>query len=109
MKLIDGKKIALELEKSLKDEISNLKKLYNNSPGLAVVQVGNVAASSVYVKAKTKKAGEIGIEIYDHHLSENVSENDLLKLVKELNNDNKVNGILIQLPLPPQNGQIGHC
>ena len=100
MKLIDGKKIAFELEKSLKDEISNLKKLYINSPGLAVVQVGNVAASSVYVKAKTKKAGEVGIEIYDHHLSENISENNLLKLVKELNNDNKVNGILVQLPLP---------
>ena len=69
-------------------------------PGLAVVQVGNVAASSVYVKAKSKNAKEVGIEVFDYHLQETVKENELLKLINELNNKNNVNGILVQLPLP---------
>jgi len=69
-------------------------------PGLAVVQVGNVAASSVYVKAKTKSALEVGIEVFDHHLDENVSQIELLALVDKLNKHENVNGILVQLPLP---------
>ena len=73
---------------------------YNLVPGLAVVQVGNVAASSVYVKAKTKNATEVGIEVFDHHLDESIDQEQLLKLIHELNNKNNVNGILVQLPLP---------
>jgi len=65
-----------------------------------VVQVGNVAASSVYVKAKTKSAIEVGIEVIDHHLPEETTEQELLKLVDNLNNQINVNGILVQLPLP---------
>ena len=98
--LINGKEIALKLRNKLKEEISNLRKIYNQVPGLAVVQVGNIAASSVYVKAKTKNAKEVGIEVIDHHLNETVSEKNLLNLINDLNNDNKVNGILVQLPLP---------
>ena len=67
MKLIDGKKIANDLELNLKNEVKKLKNKYNSVPGLAVVQVGNIAASSVYVKAKTKKAELIGIKVFDHH------------------------------------------
>jgi methylenetetrahydrofolate dehydrogenase (NADP+)/methenyltetrahydrofolate cyclohydrolase len=67
---------------------------------LAVVQVGNVAASSVYVKAKTKSAHEVGIDIIDHHLDESTSQDQLLGLIDILNNQNNVNGILVQLPLP---------
>ena len=74
--------------------------MYKRQPGLAVVQVGNVAASSVYVKAKTKSAREVGIDVIDHHLSEDISEKELLKIVDVLNNQTNVNGILVQLPLP---------
>ena len=99
-KIINGKNIAQDLRVKLKSEIAELKQKYNRVPGLAVVQVGNVAASSVYVKAKTKSAKEVGIEVIDHHLEENISEKELLKLVKNLNNQENVNGILVQLPLP---------
>ena len=68
--IIDGKEFAQNLRNDLKKEIDNLRKSIGKVPGLAVVQVGNVAASSVYVKAKTKSAKEIGIEVIDHHLPE---------------------------------------
>ena len=99
-KIISGKEIAQDLRNKLKQEISDLKNKTGNVPGLAVVQVGNVAASSVYVKAKTKSAIEVGIEVIDHHLPEETTEQELLKLVSNLNNQNNVNGILVQLPLP---------
>ena len=99
-KIIDGKMIAQNLRDSLKKEIEKIKKIHNKVPGLAVVQVGNVAASSVYVKAKTKSALEVGIEVFDHHLDENVSQIELLELVDKLNKQENVDGILVQLPLP---------
>ena len=99
-KLIDGKTIAQNLRDDLKKEISTLKQKYNKTPGLAVVQVGNVAASNVYVKAKTKSAVEVGIEVIDHHLEKETSEQHLLDLVNKLNKQDDVNGILVQLPLP---------
>ena len=101
-KIISGKEIALNLREDLKQEINKLKIDYGKVPGLAVVQVGEVAASSVYVKAKTKSAKEVGIEVIDHHLSANTSQSELLDLVNKLNNQNNVNGILVQLPLPKQ-------
>ncbi len=99
-KIINGKEIAQDLRNKLKQEISDLKNKTGSVPGLAVVQVGNVAASSVYVKAKTKSATEVGIEVIDHHLPEATTEAELLKIVDTLNNQNNVNGILVQLPLP---------
>ena len=99
-KIINGKEIAQHLRESLKKEISELKDKYKKVPGLAVVQVGNVAASSVYVKAKTKSAHEVGIEIIDHHLDESTTQNQLLELINNLNGQDNVNGILVQLPLP---------
>ena len=98
--IIDGKEISKKLREDLNKEIKDLKKKYNAVPGLAVVQVGNVAASSVYVKAKTKSAKEVGIEVIDHHLEESISEEELLNLIEKLNTQNNVNGILVQLPLP---------
>ncbi|MBI28994.1 MAG: Bifunctional protein FolD protein [Alphaproteobacteria bacterium MarineAlpha5_Bin11] len=100
MKIIDGKKIAEDLRVNLKKEITALKKRYSKVPGLAVVQVGNVAASSVYVKAKTKQAQDVGIRVFDHHLGEDTNEEMLLNLVSQLNKSEEVNGILVQLPLP---------
>ena len=98
--LIDGKQIAKDLRESLKDEIDLLKKKYNKVPGLAVVQIGNIAASSVYVKAKTKSAKEVGINVIDHHIEDSITQNELLELINRLNNNESVNGILVQLPLP---------
>ncbi len=99
-KIINGKEIAQNLKNNLKKEIGELKEKFGTTPGLAVVQVGNIAASSVYVKAKTKSAIEVGIEVIDHHLDEKISENELLELINSLNNQENVNGILVQLPLP---------
>jgi len=98
--ILDGKKIAQNLKDQLKIEIENIKKKFNRVPGLAVVQVGNVAASSVYVKAKTKAAKEVGISVFDHHLEEKTNQNDLINLINHLNNNEDVDGILVQLPLP---------
>jgi len=100
--IINGKEIAQNLRDKLKIEILELKKKYGSVPGLAVVQVGSVAASSVYVKAKTKSAKEVGIKIIDHHLEESITQNELLQLIETLNNQEDVNGILVQLPLPKQ-------
>jgi len=98
--LINGKEIAQNLRNNLKKEIENLKSKIGKVPGLAVVQVGNVPASSIYVKAKTKSAKEVGIEVIDCHLSEQTSQEKLLKIIQSLNNQDNVNGILVQLPLP---------
>ena len=98
--ILDGKKIAQKLQDQLKIEIENIKIKSNRVPGLAVVQVGNVAASSVYVKAKTKAAKEVGINVYDHHLEETIKQDDLINLINHLNNNEDVDGILVQLPLP---------
>ena len=83
--IIDGKKMAANLRAELKKEIAELKNKYGNVPGLAVVQVGNVAASSVYIKAKTKNAFEVGIKVIDHHLEETISQEHLLNLINNLN------------------------
>ena len=99
-KNINGKELAQKLRDSLKEEIIQLKKMHEKVPGLAVVQVGNVAASSVYVKAKTKSALEVGIEVIDHHIEEQTTQDQLLQLINKLNNQENVNGILVQLPLP---------
>ena len=79
--IFDGKKIAQNLKDRLKIEIENIKIKSNRVPGLAVVQVGNVAASNVYVKAKTKAAKEVGINVYDHHLEETNKQDVLINLI----------------------------
>ena len=98
--IINGKEIAVGLRNQLKEEVSKIKKIYGSVPGLAVVQVGNNLASSVYVKAKAKSAKEVGIKVIDHHLEESITQDQLLKLIDSLNSENNVNGILVQLPLP---------
>ena len=83
-----------------KKKIDILKTKTGKVPGLAVVQVGNVAASSLYVKAKTRNAKEVGINVIDHHLKDTTSQEELMDLITKLNNQENVNGILVQLPLP---------
>ena len=99
-KLIDGKKIAADLRAETAVKVEAFKKDFNKVPTLAVVLVGEDPASQVYVKTKTKMAKEIGMDVEDHFLDTSVAESDLLKLIDDLNNDDKVNGILVQLPLP---------
>ena len=98
--ILDGKKVAQKLKDRLKIEIKSLKSKFNRVPGLAVVQVGNVAASSIYVKAKTKAAKEVGINVFDHHLEETTKQSELINLINQLNSNGDVDGILVQLPLP---------
>jgi methylenetetrahydrofolate dehydrogenase (NADP+)/methenyltetrahydrofolate cyclohydrolase len=100
-KLIDGKKFADSLCNKITKEVSKLKDK-NITPGLAVVRVGDDPASTVYINMKAKKTEEVGMHSVTKILDENTSQKDLLKIVKELNNDETINGILVQLPLPKQ-------
>lgn len=99
-RIIDGKALAAEIRTDIKDEVDMLKEDKGLAPGLAVVLVGNDPASEVYVRMKKKGCDEMGIVSFEHKLSEDTTEEDLLKLVDSLNKDKKVNGILVQLPLP---------
>ena len=99
-KIIDGKLISLEIREKVKKFGDQLKNKTGKVPGLAVVLVGENPASSVYVKNKIEKTIEVGFNSIEHKLSEKVSENELIDLVDKLNNDENVQGILVQLPLP---------
>lgn len=97
--IIDGKKISNEIKEELKDKVLALKK-DGIEITLAVIQVGNDPASSVYVGNKKKACEYIGIKSLSYELPQETTEEELLQLVEELNRDSKVNGILVQLPLP---------
>ena len=100
-KLIDGKKFAENLCKKISEEVKKLKNK-NITPGLAVIRVGEDPASTVYINMKAKKTEEVGMHSVTKILDENTSQDNLLKVVEELNNDDSINGILVQLPLPKQ-------
>ncbi len=97
--LIDGKLISTQIKDELKAEVAQLKEK-GIVPCLAVIQVGNDPASSVYVNNKKKACAYIGIDSKAFELDENTTHEALLSLVEELNQDSSVNGILVQLPLP---------
>ncbi|MBN1410350.1 MAG: bifunctional methylenetetrahydrofolate dehydrogenase/methenyltetrahydrofolate cyclohydrolase FolD [Spirochaetales bacterium] len=98
--IIDGKKIAETIRGELAEEIEDLKSKRNIIPGLAVVLVGENPASQVYVRMKNKACHDIGIYSEQQTYPADVSEEELLNKVKELNADDKIHGILVQLPLP---------
>jgi len=98
--IIDGKKIAAELREELKKKIVELKSNYNSVPGLTVILVGEDPPSKIYVKNKEKFAKEVGMNSEVIRYPEKVEEKVLLNKIRELNNDKKVSGILVQLPLP---------
>ncbi len=100
--IIDGKAIALELRKEIGLETARLIKEHGIKPGLAVVLVGEDPASSVYVRNKGIATRKAGMESFTHKLPDDTSQDDLLKLINDLNQDNAVHGILVQLPLPEQ-------
>ena len=99
-KIIDGKEISAQIREKIKECGETLKKESGRTPGLAVVLVGENPASKVYVKNKIEKTKEVGFTSIEHRLNDNVSEEELLNVVKNLNEDDKVQGILVQLPLP---------
>lgn len=100
--IIDGKKVSSEIRAEIKDRVVELNKTYGKVPGLAVVLVGDDAASAVYVRMKGKGCEEVGMNSYQHILPGLTSQDELLTLIDKLNNDSNVNGILVQLPLPKQ-------
>ena len=99
MELIDGKAISTAIKDELKDKVEALKKEGKNAT-LAVIQVGEDPASSIYVKNKKKACEYIGIGSVSYELPEETSEEKLLSIVDDLNNNPEITGILVQLPLP---------
>jgi len=98
--IIDGKDYAARLRTGIGTQVATLKAEHGLTPGLAVVLVGDDAASQVYVRSKAKKTVELGMESFQHILPASTSETELLDLVRQLNADDRVHGILVQLPLP---------
>lgn len=98
-KIIDGKKISKEIKDEIKQQVAEMKKVGKNI-ALAVIQVGNNPASTVYVGNKKKACAYVGIESFSYELPEETTQEELLALVEELNKKKEVNGILVQLPLP---------
>lgn len=99
-KVISGKQLAIEIKEEIKLEVAKLFEETGKRPGLAVVLVGENQASKVYVGSKIKSCENLGIYSEKHALSEETSESELLELIKKLNADEKIDGILVQLPLP---------
>ena len=99
--VIDGKKISQEIKDELKEKVAAMAK-EGKKVALAVIQVGNDPASSVYVRNKKKACEYIGIESLSYELPEETTEEELVALIERLNADARVNGILVQLPLPEQ-------
>jgi len=98
--IIDGKKISAVLREKLKEKVSKLKSTYNAVPGLTVILIGENPPSKIYVKNKEKSAIEVGINSEVIRYQDNVEEKVVLNKIKELNENDKVSGILVQLPLP---------
>ena len=103
--IIDGKSFASALRQRIRDAVQTLKARHGLSVGLTVVLVGNDAASEIYVRNKINDAREVGIVSPDLNLPESATESEVLELVRELNNDPSVNGVLVQFPVPPQISQ----
>lgn len=99
--LIDGKRISTEIKEGLKQKVEKLKQ-QGITGCLAVIQVGDDPASSVYVRNKKRACEYIGIESCSYELAGDTSQQQLLELIQTLNGDKKINGILVQLPLPEQ-------
>jgi 5,10-methylene-tetrahydrofolate dehydrogenase/methenyl tetrahydrofolate cyclohydrolase len=98
--IIDGTAIALKVRNEVKEKVAARIAAGKSQPGLATVLVGNRVDSAAYVGMKQKACAELGMTSYHHPVPENISQEELEKLIKELNADPKVNGILVQLPLP---------
>ena len=101
-RLIDGKAAALALRERIADEVGHLREAAGRAPGLAVVLVGEHPPSAAYVRSKVKATLEAGMESFEHRLPASVTQDELVALIDQLNDDPTVDGILVQLPLPEQ-------
>ncbi len=95
-KIINGKECSTILRNKLKDEIEK----FETKPGLVDIQIGNDEASNIYIASKKKAAENLGINFHHVHFEDGTSEEEIINKILELNNDDSINGILIQLPLP---------
>ena len=96
MTLTDGKKGAEKCKKNIEERIKKLNKM----PGFAVIRIGEDEASKIYVRLKHKMSEELGINFTEYHLDENITQEELISLIKKLNADDEVDGILLQSPIP---------
>ena len=99
-KIIDGKAVSAQVKENIAKEVAQLKEKHGISIGLAVVIVGNNPASRIYVNNKKKACEAVGFESFEYALPEETTQDELLALIDKLNADDKVDGILVQLPLP---------
>lgn len=100
MQLIDGKKISNEIKNELRIQIEELKRQGKNVPGLAAILVGDNPASQIYVSSKSKSCQEIGMRSVVEKLNADITQNELISIIKKYNEDENFHGILVQLPLP---------
>ena len=101
-KLIDGKAAALALRERVAQEVGRFREATGRAPGLAVVLVGEHPPSAAYVRSKVKATRDTGMESFEHRLPATISQDELVAVVDQLNEDPAVDGILVQMPLPPQ-------
>ena len=100
-RIIDGKALAATLHNRIREEVARLRRSERLIPGLAVVLVGDNPAGDIYVRAKSQQSEDAGMKSFVHRLPADLREHDLLTLIHGLNQDQRVHGILVQLPLPP--------
>ena len=100
MNILDGKKCSQEILDKIKEKVDNLKNSNKRVPGLAVIIVGNNPASKIYVNSKVKACEKVGFYSKAIFLDENISQVELLENIQALNNDENIDGVLVQLPLP---------
>jgi methylenetetrahydrofolate dehydrogenase (NADP+)/methenyltetrahydrofolate cyclohydrolase len=100
MKLIDGKKISSDKRAEIKEKVSKIKQQTGKTPGLATILIGGDPASRVYIKSKIKACEDAGIKSFHYNLDENSSPEEIIVLIKKLNENSEIDGILLQLPLP---------
>ncbi len=105
-RLIDGKAIAQDVRSLLRERIASRRRAGHRAPGLAVVLVGEDPPSRIYVRNKRRACTEVGINARDYDLPAETQEADLLALIDQLNADPEIDGILVQLPLPPHISEI---
>lgn len=97
---LDGKALAQKIQVELAEQVQKLQLQFGRSPGLAVLMVGDNPASAVYVRGKERACQQVGITSFGHHFSAGTDQNELENVIQRLNQDERVDGILVQLPLP---------
>ena len=105
--ILDGKGFAKKIQKNLKKQIAELAPKMGRPPGLAVLMVGDNPASAAYVRNKEKSCKRVGIASFGKHFPKDVTQTELEQVIKQLNADDRVDGILVQLPLPDHLDSVG--